>query len=559
MDATPAARRRPAWLPAALLAAAQAALLLHTAWDKSDTADEPVYIAAAGLLWAHRDFDYNAAAPVLPKWAFALAMRPVAPWMASMPTEWHRPVVHMLWNRTPERMRATLFAARTATVLVTVVAGVFLWAAGRRWGEGAGVLAQAAWCFSPTVLANGSLATLDAWVASMLCVVLWCGLRLWERPTPPRFAATGAALGLALACKVTALGVLPVLAVVSWGALRRAPADGAPPWRRALAGTLALGGATVLVLWALYGFRVGAVSVDPVAERAGAETAHVGPLPFPNWIEGLVQQSQLGAAGHRAYLFGRVSTDGWWWFYLAALALKTTVGAQLLAAARLAAWIRRRPPAAELGTDAVLLLFPALLLLVMSSGRTQTGIRYLLPAFPFFFLWLGRAGPDLRRAFGSAGVKAAVALAALGAVESLAVHPHHLMFFNVWAGGPAGGPRYLVHGDDWGQDQRRLGEWIKRHSPDGVFYTYYAGMPEKWGVRSKPAPCQPRRGVYALHAVEVHRPRRMEAGCLDWLTVEPPDERIGYSIYIYYVNKERMERLIAARATPRPFFRSAPP
>jgi hypothetical protein len=147
-------------------------------------------------------------------------------------------------------------------------------------------------------------------------------------------------------------------------------------------------------------------------------------------------------------------------------------------------------------------------------------------------------------------------LAAAAAAESLAVHPHHLMFFNLWAGGPKGGPRYLVHGDDWGQDQRRLGEWIQRHSPDGVFYTYYTGMPEKWGVRYKPPPCTPRRGVYALHAVEVHRPRRMEAGCLDWLTVEPPDERIGYSIYIYYVNKDRLDRLIAARDTPTPFART---
>ena len=50
-------------------------------------------------------------------------------------------------------------------------------------------------------------------------------------------------------------------------------------------------------------------------------------------------------------------------------------------------------------------------------------------------------------------------------------------------------------------------------------------------------------------------------GCLDWLTVEPPDERLGYSIYIYHVNKERLDRLEAARNTDRPFWRSgsAPP
>ena len=59
--------------------------------------------------------------------------------------------------------------------------------------------------------------------------------------------------------------------------------------------------------------------------------------------------------------------------------------------------------------------------------------------------------------------------------------------------------------------------------------------------------------------MEVHRPQRIAPGCLDWLTVEPPDERLGYSIYIYQVNKERIERLRAERATPAPFWRSGPP
>ena len=71
--------------------------------------------------------------------------------------------------------------------------------------------------------------------------------------------------------------------------------------------------------------------------------------------------------------------------------------------------------------------------------------------------------------------------------------------------------------------------------------------------------CTPRPGWYALHAVEVHRPKRIAAGCLDWLTVEPPDARIGYSIYLYQVDKGRIQRLIAERGTKTPFWRSGPP
>ena len=555
-------------MAAAALALTQGVLLARTAWDKSDTGDEPVYIGAAALLWAHRDYTYNNPAPVLPKWGYAVALRVVDPWMKTAPPEWSTVISHMLWARRTERLRINLFAARSATIVVTVLGGLLLWAAARRFGERTALLTHALWCFSPSVLANGALATLDGWVAAMMCLVIWTGVRLFEQPTRRRFGECGAALGLALGCKVTALGVAPVLAAVAVAALRRQGKAGRTLWSASAEGVAILAGVSFLVLWSLYGLTVGKVSTDLLAERFGWTARSLGPLPFPAWIEGMLHQWALGAAGHRTYLFGEVTTHGWWWFYLAALVFKTTIGVQALAVARIAAWIRLwaapdpgSPPRASFLVDAAILAFPALLLVLMSLAPTQTGIRYLLPAFPFAMLWAGRALPDLWRAFGGAGAAVAAACVLASAVESLSVHPHHLMFFNRWAGGPVGGPRYLILSDDWGQDQRRLGEWIRDHGLPGVFYTYYAGMPRKWGVEYRPPPCTPRRGTYALHAVEVHRPRRIEPGCLDWLTVEPPDERIGYSIYIYQVNKERLERLVAERDTPRPFWRSgaAPP
>jgi hypothetical protein len=56
----------------------------------------------------------------------------------------------------------------------------------------------------------------------------------------------------------------------------------------------------------------------------------------------------------------------------------------------------------------------------------------------------------------------------------------------------------------------------------------------------------------------VHRPRRIDEGCLDWLTAEPPDARLGFSIYLYTVDEARLARLAAERADPghTPFWRS---
>jgi hypothetical protein len=535
----------------------QTALLVHTAWDKSDIIDEPHYLAVSIPQWLHLDLATNCEAPALPRWGFGLALRLVDPPLFDESSTRGR---HPLWSRATPEMRRNLFAARLATILVTLAGGLFLWSAARTFGEGVALVTYSLWCLSPAILSNGSLATLDAWVTALACVAIWATMLLVRKPTPGRAALVGAALALAAASKVTALGLVPVAVGLGAWALRRECREQGRPWARSLVslmGSLATG--FLATLWAVYGFRLGYVDTAWLCGRESGLPHHVfGPLPFAFWVEGLLAQAVHGRRGHLGYLFGEVGATGWWWFYVAALALKTTVGAQALAVLRLAAWVKSPPRRQELLTDAVILAYPALLVAVMSLGKAQNGIKYILPAFPFAMLWLGRALPDVRRAFGSRGLALVGAALLAGTVEAMAVHPHHLMFFNVWAGGPEGGPRYLVNGDDWGQDQRRLGEWQRATRPWRLFYTYYGGDPAHWGIVYEDPPCEPQPGYYALHAVEVHRPKRVRPGCLDWLTVEPPDARIGYSIYLYQVNKPRIERLKAERGTRVPFWRSGP-
>ena len=383
-------------------------------------------------------------------------------------------------------------------------------------------------------------------------------MRLWQRLATGRALQLGAAIGLAAACKVPAVGMLPLAAVFVLGLVQQA----AGRWEPARVARLwaALAGGFFFALWAVYGFSLGVIQTNDLCGTAGGLGYHsrIGPLPFPAWIQGLLLQWIHGEGGHLTYLFGRTGSDGWWWFYLACLALKTTLGAQAAGLVGIVATLRRRPAAIEAMGDAVILAFPALLFTVMSLGSTQNGIRYILPLFPFCMFWLGRALPRASAAFGSRGRAALFALVGLGILESLSVHPHHLMFFNRWAGGPEGGARYLIHGDDWGQDQRRLAEFMKTQEPWQLYYTFYNGNPGRWGLVWKQAPCEPTPGYYALQAVEVHRPKRMQAGCLDWLTVEPPDARIGYSIYFYQVTKARIERLVAEREATKAFWRSGP-
>jgi len=541
---------------AALLTLVQATLLVSTARDKLDTKDEPYYLATAVQHWNDPGSLRNCAAPPLPEWGYALALRLADPILFDAEAVTGR---HPLWSRPPEVSRRNLLAARSVTILVTLVGGLFLWLAGRRFGDAAGLLTHALWCLSPNILAHGSLATLDGWATSLLCVAAWATLRAWERPNATRALVVGCVLALAAATKIPALGFVPLaLGAVALAAIRSRAGRPLLRVRGAASSVAIVALAAGLTLAALYGFHLGTIDLaDPCAHGAATTSGPmVGPVPCAPWLAGLVLQWRHGQGGHWSYLFGEASGRGWWWFYLAALALKTTIGAQLLALLRLVSWIRARPSRTALAVDAALLSYPVLLIVVMSLGHTQNGLRYILPAFPFLMLFGGRAANDVRRAFGRCGLGTLVLLVALGAAEMLAVHPNHLMFFNLWAGGPKGGPRYLINGDDWGQDQRRVAAWQRRNPRGRFFYTQYTENPRHWGINFEPPPCEPRQGFYFLHAVEVHRPKRIRAGCLDWLTLEPPDARFGYSIYFYAVDRARKARLEAERGHITPFWQS---
>jgi hypothetical protein len=536
---------RGAWIALAL-ALVQVALLSATAWDKSDTADESQYVAAAATLWANGDLGYVCGAPALPRWGAALALAAVdGAAVARTPVD--EPLRYVFAERDTRHLRVGLFAARVPTMVVVVLGGLLLWSAARRFGATAAAVTHALWCLSPTVLANGSLATLDAWEAACMCAVIWTFVRLRERPKVARAAIVGAACAAAAACKMTALGILPfagiaLVALVPRGMRARALA----------AGTLAF----VIAIWATYAFTLGHVHVATPCDPSPAGSS-IGPLPAPAWIEGVLFQLRHSRVGHAGYLAGQVSTHGWWWFYLVCLALKVTVGAQALALLA-AVGLALHPTREALLRAAALLAFPLTLLVALGASHHQGGIAFLLPAFPFVMLWCGSSVGDA--ALGPRGKAAAFACLALGAVEMLRVHPHHLMFFNLWAGGPNGGPRYLVHRDDWGQDDRRLAAWQRDHGVARIYFAAYGPNAARWGVVGDPVPCEPTPGVYALHAIEVHRPQfSLTPGCVDWLTVEPPDTRLGYSIYLYTVDEARLERLRRARTTATPFWRSGLP
>jgi hypothetical protein len=309
----------------------------------------------------------------------------------------------------------------------------------------------------------------------------------------------------------------------------------------------------MLVLWLPYGFHGG-------PDYLG--TWRVEWLPVGFWIGGATRQLLHGfVGGHTNYMLGELRFGhGFPGFYALNLALRVTVGAQVLVLVRLVAVARRGTSRAwrdvwqDVWQDVALLAFPLALGVVLSLGRTQLGMRYLLPAFPCAIVWCSRALGDARSWSRYGGVLCLGALG-LSACDTVRVAPDFMMYYNAWAAHGDAGLRYFE--SDMGQDKRRLAEWMTQNAMahPTYFYWRWGSVDGAWKLpEDAKMPCSPTVGTYALHEFRI-----MEGGgCTDWLTQEPPDERLGRSIYIYRVDAARVARLEAERGHIRPFY-VAPP
>ncbi|MGW2645747.1 phospholipid carrier-dependent glycosyltransferase [Streptomyces sp. NPDC001393] len=229
-------RRHRRWLVpllAAVLLAQMAAAMVTTAVQQTPTIDEPVYVATAtDYLHEHR-IRYNPEHPPLGKLLIAAGVAVADPHYAPSYTGTQGDVGrHLLYESGNDPWRVMVWA-RLPVIVLTLLFGLVAFAFARDLtGPVGGLVALALYTFSPDLIAHGSLATLDVPMAGFVLTSAWL---VWRARRRPRryLPLAGAALGAAVATKMSALPAVPVLmslAALSVLAARRGsglrPGDG---------------------------------------------------------------------------------------------------------------------------------------------------------------------------------------------------------------------------------------------------------------------------------------------------------------------------------------------
>jgi 4-amino-4-deoxy-L-arabinose transferase-like glycosyltransferase len=552
--------RRIVWL-IAILVGMHVAVGIHTARSKSVTHDELWHLPVGLLNLRTGRFGYDTLNPPLTRMWAAVPL-----WLAGVSAEpgTSGPDCGMQFvRRHPQDFQRWYVWGRVFNLgLSAATVCLLAWWARGLFGAAAALLATLLYCTCPNIVAHASLVTPDAglmlgFVATLLAFWRWSESRTWVATI-----TLGVVLGLTQATKFTAVLLYPLVIVLAlvFGMTRTECADRSRSLRSRLNGFGQIVVAfmvSLAVLNAAYLFRgVGAPLRSYSFQSSELRTlskllrgVEGLPLPLPrDYVEGLDAQRAIMAGAHPVFLDGRWRVTGFPDYYPRTLLYKLPHSLQALCvlAAVLLAFGACGPR--QWRVQCLLWLPVVVLLGIASTTAMQLGIRYVLPVLPLLMLFASQSGIWL--AARSRGVQAVLwTLIAVACLASLRHHPHHLPYFNEYAGGPVGGRNHLLDSNlDWGQDLHLVKRFMDEQGLDEIGLAYFGTVPpEMLGIRYHVPPSwQPQPG---WHAVSVNfvmgRPHLVrepdgtshgvDLNEFGYFREFEPVARLGHSIDVYEV------------------------
>ena len=275
------------------------------------------------------------------------------------------------------------------------------------------------------------------------------------------------------------------------------------------------------------------------------------PIPAPTYLYGALWHFQYSAKGHPSFLMGHFSKKGFRNYFPIAFLIKTPIVLLFFLTIGILLFIKNIKR--DLWNEYILILPPLIYFGTAIFDIFNIGYRHILPIIPFCIVIATNSTVLL---FKKARTIAFISIVLLlyYIFGTISIHPYYLSYFNESIGGAKNGYKYLVDSNiDWGQDLKRLSEYLKKNQIDEITLSYFGkANANYYDIKFKPLliyllpgsskeeinPEANTPGWYAISVTNLQGAYYNNHNILDWLKRREPIAKIGYSIHIYKVEKE---------------------
>lgn len=585
--------------PAAIILIA-IVLAITSSWNDSLIVDEVPHIGAGYSYVMKHDMRLNPEHPPLAKDLAGIALSflnldqsafDTTHWKDSINGQWEfgRALIYNTGNNADTVGRV----ARLPMLIFFIIAAVLIFTYGcRLFGETGAAIALLLFCFSPTVLAHMRFVTTD--IAALTAIFASTLAFLWylRHQTWKRFLLAAAVLGFALLTKFSAFLLIPYLGFLAmlWGWIHGRSIHGRAhiALRSAMRSIAIFIAGFMLVVLPVYMFH----TWNYPPERQQNDTEFLL-YSFPNrmladpvvwasdkpvlrsaswYATGLLMSLQRAGGDNTITFLGRIVQTGgplyfplvylikeplsWWALVFIALMITLLRISQSHKPSweRTGIWIRNN-------FDIVAMLTWLVLYWTISiRSQLNIGVRHILPTFPFAILLVaGQISHFIEHLKKHEARELRVfslviaLLLAWGIFEQARVHPAYLSYFNQLAGGSSRGREIVTDSNlDWGQDLKRLGDFVKENNIPLIQLDYFGWADPTFYMNGRFVPIHddiyqdtrdflrrnPGGGWLAISATYFeHSISRDTSFGYRWLNAYQTTASIGNSILVWHITK----------------------
>ncbi len=425
-----------------------------------------------------------------------------------------------------------LFLGRLPIIILSCLLGllIFVWS-NRMGGIYAGLFSILLYALDPNFLAHGQLITMDVGLAFFYTLSTFLYIDYLNNRKFYKFLPLALSLSLALLTKFPGFLLVPVFFIIA-----------------------TMHGYKNLRTLLKYYFEILLVCLFAIIIILLFYREHIG--YYLNSLQYAYNHSRFGDYN---FLFGSFSPTGWFHYFIVAFFVKTPTATLIIILLSLYIFVKNRKEM----WDYLFILIPSVIFLSASLFSTvNIGHRYILPAYPFLFVF---AGLLVREGIGMGKICRGLAILSLfGLIYSnITIYPHYLSYFNVIGGGPRKGHRILIDSNiDWGQDLKFLKKYMRDNNVNEIYFAYFGSIdPYYYGIKYRFIPSSfnryvkdadepyklklplPEKKILAVSVTYLY-----QSIAYHWLQFREPTAMAGYSIYIFDITDDIQARLNLVRA-----------